>query len=157
VKFKMLAAFMAVVPILTFTGAISAQADDEVRTDAAAMLAEAVRMEQLFAELYNNRQFEELGARYYAEDAIVIPPNTEPVRGRADIVEYFRSVRDAFGEVKMGEPLRSSTSGSLVSLVGQASAHNGQLRAVMHELYERQADGSLLAVHDAFSFRDPLR
>ena len=156
-KLKVLAACMAVVSMLTFTGAISAQADDEVRTDAAAMVAEAFRMEQLFVELYNNRQFEELGARYYAEDAIVIPPNTEPVRGRAAIVEYFKGVRDGFGDIEVQEPLRSSANGALVALVGQYTGHHGQLRAVTHELYERQSDGSLLTVHDQFGFRDPLR
>ena len=81
-KPKVLAAFMAVVSILVVPGAMSAQADDDARTQAA-MVAEAVRMQQMFMELYNARKFEELGARYYAEDAIALPPNHEPIRGRA--------------------------------------------------------------------------
>lgn len=157
-KLRMLVASMAVIPIALLTGSLTAQADDEVRSGTDAMAAEAVRMQQLFVELYNDRKFEELAARYYAEDAIVLPPSTEPVRGRAAIVAYFNGVRDGFGEIEIsGAPLRSAVSGNLVSVIGQYSAHHGQLRAVTHETYERQPDGSLLTVHDQFGFRDPLR
>jgi ketosteroid isomerase-like protein len=158
VKLKVLAAFMSVVSILVVPGAMSAQAGDEARTEAAAMVAEAVRMDQMFLDLYNDRKFEELGARYYAEDAIALPPNHEPIQGRAAIAEYFRGVRDSLGEAEFsGPPLGSSVSGDLVSIIPQYSAHQGQLRVVAHELFERQPDGSLLCVHDAFGFRDPLR
>ena len=151
------AAFMAVVSILVVPGAMSAQADDEARSETA-MVAEAVRMQQLFLELYNDRKFEELGARIYAEDAIALPPNQEPIRGRAAIVEYFRGARDILGEGELsGPPLASSVSGDLVSVMPQYSAHQGQLRVVAHELFKRQPDGSLLLVQDQFGFRDPLR
>jgi ketosteroid isomerase-like protein len=157
VKLKVLAAFMAVVSILVVPGAMSAQADDEARTEAA-MVAEAVRMQQMFMDLYNARMFEELGARYYAEDAIALPPNHEPIRGRAAIVEYFRGARDALGEGEISGPLlEASVSGDLVSVIPQYSAHQGQLRVVAHELYKRQPDGSLLCIQDQFGFRDPVR
>jgi len=156
VKLKVLAAFMAVVSMLVVPGAMSAQADDEARTEAA-MVAEAVRMQQMFMDLYNARMFEELGARYYAEDAIALPPNHEPIRGRAAIVEYFRENRDTLGEAEVGPPLASSVSGNLVAVVPQYTGHQGQLRVVAHELFERQPDGSLLCIQDMFGFRDPLR
>ena len=157
-KLKMLALLMAVVPILVVPGAMSAQADDEAGSDAAAMVAEALRMDQMFIDLYNARKFEELGARYYAEDAIALPPNHEPIRGRAAIVEYFREARDSLGEAEISDTLLSSSvSGGLVAIVPQYSAHQGQLRVVAHELFERQPDGSLRCIHDAFGFRDPLR
>ena len=156
-KVKALAAFMAVVSILVVPGAMSAQADDEVHSDAA-MVAEAVQMNQMLIDLYNARKFEEMAARYYAEDAIALPPNHEPVRGPAAIAEYFRSVRDSLGEaVYKSTPLRSSVSGDNVSLMSEYSGHQGQLRVLGHETFERQPDGSLRAVQDMFGFRDPLR
>lgn len=156
-KLKVLAALIAVVPMVVLPGALSAQADDEVHSDAA-MVAEAFRMNQMLIDLYNARKFEEMAARYYAEDAIALPPNHEPVRGRAAIAEYFRGVRDSLGEAEVsGPPLRSSVSGDNVSLMSQYSAHQGQLRVVAHETFERQPDGSLRAVQDMFGFRDPLR
>lgn len=156
-KVKALAAFLAVVSMLVVPGAISAQADDEARSDAAAMVAEATRMQQLLIDRYNARKFEEMGA-FWAEDAIALPPNHEPIQGRAGIVEYFREARDSLGEAVFDPaPLRSSVSGDLVSIVVQYSAHQGQLRVVAHETFERQPDGSLNNIHDAFGFRDPLR
>lgn len=156
-KPKVLAAFMAVVSILVVPGALSAQAGDEAGSDAAAMVAEAVRMQQRFIEQYNARKFDEMGA-FWAEDAIALPPNHEPIRGRAAIVEYFRELRDTFGEGELsGAPLASSVSGNLVAVVPQYSAHQGQLRVVAHELFERQPDGSLRCIQDMFGFRDPLR
>jgi ketosteroid isomerase-like protein len=158
VKLKVLVAIMAVVPILVVPGAVSAQADGEARSDAAAMVAEAVRMDQMFIDLYNARKFDEMSARYYAEDAIALPPNHEPIQGGAAIAEYFRENRDSLGEAEFsGAPLSSSASGDLVSIIVEYSGHQGQLRVVAHETFERQSDGSLRNVHDAFGFRDPLR
>jgi ketosteroid isomerase-like protein len=154
---RAIAVLLAIIPLVPLTGIGPAGASDEVRSDAPSMVAEAVRMEQLFVHLFNDRKFEELGAAYYTEDALVVPPNHEPIRGRAAIVEYFRGSRDAFGEVEVGEPLKSSASGTAVSMVGQYSAHSGQLRVTSHELYERQPDGSLRCTVDMFGFRDPLR
>lgn len=155
-KLKVLAAFMSVVSILVVPGAMSAQAGDEARSDADAMVAEAVRMQQQLIERYNARKFDELGA-FWAEDAIALPPNHEPIRGRAAIVEYFRANRDILGEGEVGPPLASSVSGNLVAVVPQYTGYQGQLRLVAHELFERQPDGSLLCIQDMFGFRDPLR
>lgn len=97
-KLKVLAACLAVVSMLVVPGAMSAQADDEARSDAAAMVAEAVRMDQMFIDLYNARKFEELGARYYAEDAIALPPNTN--RSRVAPASWSISARPATASVK---------------------------------------------------------
>jgi ketosteroid isomerase-like protein len=155
-KVKALAAFLAVVSMLAVPGAISAQADDEAGSDVTAMVAEAVRMQQQLIERYNARKFEEMGA-FWAEDAIALPPNHEPIRGRGAIVEYFRENRDTLGEGEVGPPLASSVSGNLVAVVPQYTGRQGQLRIVAHELFERQPDGSLLCIQDMFGFRDPLR
>jgi ketosteroid isomerase-like protein len=157
VKLKVLVAIMAVVPILVVPGAMSAQADDEARSDAAAMVAEAVRMEQTLIDRYNARKFDELGA-FWAEDAIALPPNQEPIRGRAAIVEYFRENRDTLGEAALiSPPLASSVSGNLVAVMPEYTGHQGRLRVVAHELFERQPDGSLLCIQDQWGFRGPLQ
>lgn len=155
-RLKVICVCVATIAMLPLSGAGLAQADDEGRGDGAALIAQAVEMEQLFVHLYNERRFDELGAAYYAEDAIAVPPNHEPIRGRAAIVAYFRANRDGLGEATLGSPLRGSASGDQVSLVGQVSAHGGQLRVSTHELYERQPDGSLRCTVDMFGFRGPL-
>jgi len=120
------------------------------------MIAEASRLDQKFVELYNARKWDELGAVYYAEDAIAAPPNHEPIQGRAAIVDFYRAGRDTFGELEGGtETWRASSSGKLVSLVGKFSAYSGHVRVTSHGLFERQPDGSLKCTVDMFGFRDP--
>jgi len=147
-----LALAVAIVPLAPVPGAAS-----ESSAKVTGIVAEALQMEQRFAELWNDRNFDELGSYYYTEDAIAVPPNHEPIRGRAAIIEYFKGARDALGEIEVDTNAhRATTSGNLVSLVGKYFAHAGKLRVTSHELYERQADGSLKCVVDMFGFRDPL-
>ena len=47
-------------------------------------------------------------------------------------------------------------SGNLLSLAGEYTWRSGKLRFNSHELYQRQADGSVRATVDMFGFRDPL-
>ena len=120
------------------------------------MIAEAMRLDQKFVQLWNDRKWDELGVSIYAEDALAIPPNHEPIRGRVAIVEYWASVRDTYGEMAGGtETLRASASGNLVSLVGKYSFYTGRIRAVTHELFERQPDGSLKCTVDMPGLSDP--
>lgn len=116
-------------------------------------IAEATAVQHMVIEHYNGRKWDELGA-LYLEDAIAIPPNREPIRGRAAIVEYWRSVRDTLGEGQCGEALEGTVSGNLVALVSRScSAYSGRLGITAHELYERQADGSLRLKFDMFGLR----
>jgi ketosteroid isomerase-like protein len=132
----------------------TAEADDSVGDDR--MVAEAIRLDQKFVELFNAGKWDELGTTYYAEDAIAVPPNHEPIRGRVAIVEYLRGSQHAFGEVQTGpDTFDASVSGNLVSLVAKYSVHSGRIEAVAHELFERQPDGSLKVTVDMFGFRDP--
>lgn len=121
------------------------------------MAADAMGLERKFVQLWNDKQWDELGTTYYADDALLVPPNHEPIRGRAAIIEYFKASRDAFGDIEGGtETFRATASGDLVSLVGQYSAHSGKARITAHELYARQPDGALRCIVDMFGFRDPL-
>jgi hypothetical protein len=47
-------------------------------------------------------------------------------------------------------------SGNLLSLAGEYTWRSGKLRFNSHELYQRQADGSVRATVDMFGFRDPM-
>jgi ketosteroid isomerase-like protein len=156
---KLIAAAVLVgtLALLPLTDAGPAQATDDVRSEAPGLVAEAARMQQLFVELFNARDFDRLAVAYYAPDAVVVPPNHEPIIGREGAIEYLRGARDAFGEIAADTPLRGSADGRLVSMVGQYSAYGGQVRVTAHEVYERQPDGSLHCTVDMFGFRDPLR
>jgi ketosteroid isomerase-like protein len=120
------------------------------------VVAEAMRLDQTFVELFNARKWDELGTTYYAEDAIAAPPNHEPIRGRAAIIEYMRGSRNALGDIETGpDNFKASVSGSLVSVVAKYAGQHGRIRVVSHELFERQPDGSLKCTVDMFGFRDP--
>ncbi|MGH9011276.1 MAG: YybH family protein, partial [Acidimicrobiia bacterium] len=120
------------------------------------LVAEAMRLDQMFVELFNARKWDELGTTYYAEDAIAAPPDHEPIQGREAIIQYMRDSRDALGELQNGpDTFKASVSGNIVSLVAKYSGYSGRVRAVAHELFERQPDGSLKCTVDMFGFRDP--
>jgi ketosteroid isomerase-like protein len=130
--------------------------DDDMRAGRAQLVRDANGLDRMFVQLFNERRFEELGEAYYADNAIAVPPNHDPVQGRAAIVAYLRSARDAFGDIAVMDPWRASASGDLVSIVGNYAGQSGRLRATSHELFERQPDGSLKCTVDMFGFRDPL-
>ena len=150
------AVLVGTLALLPITDAGPAQAVDDVRSDASALVAEGTRMQQMFVELFNARDFDRIAAEYYTPDAVVVPPNHEPIFGREGAIEYMRGARDAFGEIATDTPLRGIADGRLVSMVGQYSAYGGQVRVTSHEVYQRQPDGSLLCTVDMFGFRDPL-
>jgi ketosteroid isomerase-like protein len=121
------------------------------------MTRDAIRMDQGFVQLWNENRLAELVQFYYADDAIVIPPNTEPLRGHAAILAYYKNLRDILGPLEGGTDFfRTSSSGNLVSLVPKYSVRFGRLRITSHELFERQPDGSLKDVVDMFGSRDPM-
>jgi len=118
-----------------------------------ATASQDLNLQRTWVQLFNGRRWDELAA-IYEEDAVAIPPNHEPVRGRAAIIDYFKGIRDFVGEVTWGEPARITVSGDLVALVGdKGSAHSGAMRFNAHELYARQPDGSLRYRFDMFGMQ----
>jgi ketosteroid isomerase-like protein len=137
-------------PTGTGSGTASAGATDDDQ-----MVAEGMRVQQKFVQFWNEKKFDELGA-LYMEDAIAIPPNHEPIRGRAAIAEFYKGLRDVAGELEGGtETWRGTPSGNLVSVVGKYSVYSGRVRFTSHELFKRQPDGSLKYVVDMYGYRDP--
>lgn len=118
-----------------------------------ATASENLNLQRTWVELFNGRRWDELGA-IYEEDALVIPPNHELVRGRAAITEYFKGIRDVIVEVSCGDPASVTASGDLVALVpDDCSVHAGAIRVNTHELYVRQPDGSLRYRYDMFGMQ----
>lgn len=138
-----------VAPGFAAGGVVGTEGDDRVEATA----TEDLDLLQTWVELYNARRWDELGA-IYEEDAVALPPNSPILRGRAAIIEYFKSIRDLTGEATCGEPTRITTSGDLVARVGDdCSARSGTMRFNVHELYARQPDGSLRYRFDMFGLQ----
>jgi ketosteroid isomerase-like protein len=120
------------------------------------VVAEARALEETFVRLWNERSLDQLGSAFYAEDAVLVAANHEPIHGRAAIVEYLRDTRDTIGDIDRGaETWHVSASGNIVSLLGEYGARSG-IRITAHEVYERRPDGSLRCTVDMFGFRDHL-
>ena len=122
------------------------------------MVADTRKLLDTFVQLWKENRLEELVAGYFTEDPLMLPPNHEPIRGRQAILAYFKSLRDALGEFDRGDYLiRATPSGdNSVSWAGQFSFHDGKLRAVSHELFVRQPDGSMRCAVKMVGFRDPM-
>lgn len=124
---QVLLAFAAVVvlaPGIAVAGAgTGGDTDDDVQ-----MVAEAKRAETAFVVAYNDKKWDELRS-VFAEDVLVLAPNAEPINGRNAAVEYFKSARDAFGEINDGhEHLSVNGSGNLARLAGVLTAGPGRIR-----------------------------
>ena len=147
------------VPLAAASGANDA-GKPGVRATAAEdpMVTETRKLLDRFIELWNENKLDEMVAGHYVEDAVVLPPNHEPIHGRAAIAAFFKSVRDAAGKFDKGDYLIRATpsSDNTVSWVGQYNFHDGRLRFTSHELYVRQPDGSMRNTVDMFGYRDPM-
>jgi len=109
-----------------------------------------------FIQLWNDNKVDELVATYYTDDSILVPPNHEPIRGRAGILEYLKNAHDAVGPFDTLEaPYSMEASGDMVSNVGKISFRSHQIRFTTHERWERQPDGSVRVIVDMFGFAMP--
>jgi len=120
------------------------------------LATEAVQLDQTIIEMFNDRRWDELTG-VYAEDAVLLSPNHEPIQGRAGIIDYLRHLRDSVGEVQRTDTIRAAASGRLASLVSAYTAYSGSVRATGHGLFKREPDGSLRFAVDQFGLRDPFR
>jgi ketosteroid isomerase-like protein len=110
-------------------------------------------------ELWNEHKLDEMVAGQYTEDTLMLPPNHEPIRGRAAILAYLKPLRALIGEYDQGDHLIQATPAgdNSVSWAGQYSFHDGLDRITSHELYVRQSDGSMKCAVEMFGSRDPLK
>jgi len=107
--------------------------------------------------LFNARKMDELGEWFYAEDAVALPADQEPVRGRKNIVELFRGVA-AVGEAKFELGVIDTVCvGDLGYLFGNYvfTCAGKSVKGVTLETYRRQPDGSWKCVVDMWHNAEP--
>jgi ketosteroid isomerase-like protein len=124
--------------------------------DDAQMRADAMRVEHAIAVAYNDKKWEDLRT-LYADDALGLPPNHDPVHGGDAWVAYLRGARDLVGPLDEAsfQPVHVSvTDGRVAHVVGEFTMQSGRVRMVYTGLYERRADGSVVLAVDQFGFRD---
>jgi ketosteroid isomerase-like protein len=107
--------------------------------------------------LFNARKFDELGEWFYADDAYALPPEHAEIRGRKQIVAYFRDVAaggDAHFELGVIETVAE---GDLGYLVGNYVFTSGgkSVKGTTHEAYRRQRDGTWKCVVDMWHAAEP--
>jgi ketosteroid isomerase-like protein len=119
------------------------------------MITDARRVLHAVVVAYNNKKWDELRA-LYAEDAVMLPPNHDPIRGRDAITEYLRSIRDVAGPLDDGsfDAVRARANGKIADLVDKFTMGSGRVRLLADGLFERQPDGSVLVGVDQFGFAD---
>jgi ketosteroid isomerase-like protein len=125
-----------------------------VKAEAESRILSAVEMDNEFVRLWNANKLDELVEFYYVDDAIVIPPNHDPVRGKKSIYEYFKGIRPMIGELQTGlQHHQVVVTDDMTSVVGNYAAYDGRMRINAHEAFVRQADGTLKVVADMFGMR----
>ncbi len=125
-----------------------------VKAEAEGRILSAVEMDDEFVRLWNANKLDELVEFYYVDDAFIIPPNHDPVRGKKNIYEYFKGIRPMIGELQTGlQHHQVVVTDDMTSVVGNYAFYNGGMRINAHEAFVRQADGTLKVVADMFGMR----
>lgn len=113
-----------------------------------------------------SRQFEDLIrsadtqalAAMYAEDAVVMPPNHAPVKGRADIAALFKGYTDAGFTLKL-TPAATWMDGALAVRSGSYVLLDKEQKEAEHgkwmEAWRKGEDGNWLMVRDMWNSDDP--
>jgi len=135
--------------------AVAGAGTGEATNDGTQMIADAKRTERAIVTAVNRKQWDELRA-LYAPDAVLLPPNHDPVQGRDAIVDYIRGIRDVIGPIDDdGEQyLRVKAGGNVASFATMFTANSGHLRVTDTAVYERQPDGSVLLAVEHFGLRE---
>lgn len=148
-----------VLSVVAGTGTIAtraAAAPSSVSNPTADPARDALAYHRHFVTLFNEQRWDEV-LDFFAEDAVAVPPNHEPMRGNKAIVEFNKTVRPLVGEILPGnEPHRVIKNGNLTTIVGNYVFTSG-IRLTSTEVYQRQADGRYRLQIDHYGFRDPLR
>ena len=125
-----------------------------VKAEAEGRTMSAVQMDDEFVRLWNANKLDEMVDFYYVDNAFIVPPNHDPVRGKKDILEYFKGIRPSIGELQTGlQHHQVVVTSDMTSVVGNYAAYNGGMRFNSHEAFVRQDDGTLKVIADMFGFR----
>ena len=153
-RIRLLLASVAVV-LIAVPGAPAGSSTGGESDDDGQMLAEVMRVVHTNFATYNERKWDEFRLTY-AEDALFLIQNQDPVRGRDAITEAHRRLRDVTGPVDLDsiEVTRARASGTTANLVYTFTAQSGHMRGLANVFYERQPDGSVVLGVDQPGFRE---
>jgi ketosteroid isomerase-like protein len=129
-----------------------------VETDPAVFAAAARALDEAFIRYANAGELERLVGAYYADDALVLPPNAPPVRGRGQIRELFREMMEAGAHDMTRETSELHVAGDLgygigiYRLVLRPPGEDPIRDSGKYMLaYRRQPDGTWKVAADTFS------
>lgn len=119
------------------------------------------RLGKEFADAYNRGDFPAL-ARMYAEDAIVFPPESNPLKGRAEIETFWRGGPSLGIRSIQFDVLDVESSGNFIVETGRANMNvqgAGPAQAVVSVKYvvvwKKQKDGSWKLYRDIWNSLPP--
>jgi uncharacterized protein (TIGR02246 family) len=133
-------------------------------SDDAPFTAAVRALDEAFARHANAGDAGQLAADCYADDAVVLPPNSPFVQGRGQIAELFRELLEA----EAGDLVRETTPLHVAGDLGYGVGHyafiiRGHGTEPVREtgkhllVYRRQADGTWKVAADMFSSDLPAR
>jgi len=134
------AAVLLVVPGIAVAGAgTNGDTDDEAQ-----MMRDVMRVAHANFVAYNDKKWDEFRMTF-TDDAIMLPPNQDPVRGPDAITDTHRELRDVLGAVDLEsfELVRARADGKIANLVYTFTTES-HVRFMSDVLYERQPEGSVL-------------
>jgi ketosteroid isomerase-like protein len=153
---SILAVLLAAAGVPIAASAASGAGGGEGRVSAAeeSTVAATWQAEEHFRELWNANNMDQLVAEIYTDESVMAPPNHDPIRGRAAILEFLKPARAELGEFsKEDVSCQPTSSDTLVSMFCDYKFRSGSLRLNAHEAWHRQPDGSVRNMVDMFGFR----
>ena len=122
--------------------------------DEASIRETAAKAMQLMNETEDIVAYTEM---YYAEDAIVLPPNADPVKGRDYIVEFFGVFPDFEMEFEIVELYGAKDMAYVygfytLDFIDEIPGDSGKYI----EIWRKQEDGSWKITHDIFNTSIPM-
>ncbi len=115
-------------------------------------------LDEAFARHINSGDAEALAGSFYAEEALLLPPNHPAVRGRVSIGHFWRGLLDAGLSDLHVETTETRASGTFAFATGRYSlAFRGAAGEPVRDtgkwlaIYRQQADKSWRAVNHMFS------
>lgn len=110
-------------------------------------MGNAQELRRRFGELWNEERIDDIGDVFYATDALILPPDQEPIRGRGRIVDFFKELRKVAGDIDLGV-IEAVTDGGLAYIAGTFAFPLVGAQGLTLETYRLGGDGTWKCVTD---------